>query len=194
MKFSALSIQGQALVDKLYAIAIPIFKKKKIRKCVLEVINNNSKAIRVYERIGFRKVRDLKCYNGEINTSIIDDSKIDKIAFGKIPKNLSNRNCHYSWDNMSQAIIRSEIYETFVVKKTNNKTLGYFTINPQNGYLVQVESLNGKYKTVLSAASIISNKLKINNVESTRIPLVEALDEFNFENPIDQFEMEMFLD
>ena len=58
--------KGQALVDKMYEFARPIFQKKGIQKCMLEVIQGNARAIRVYERIGFKIVRSLRCFRGGI--------------------------------------------------------------------------------------------------------------------------------
>jgi len=62
------NFRGQQLVDKMYAAALPHFQKAGIEKYLLEVFVNNERAIRVYERIGFKKIRRLKCYKGKLQS------------------------------------------------------------------------------------------------------------------------------
>jgi len=75
--------RGQRLVDKMYEIAIPQFKAKGIEQCSLEVIQENARAIAVYERLGFKKLRGVNCFGGEIirkNTSVPSNLTIRETA------------------------------------------------------------------------------------------------------------------
>lgn len=61
--------RGQYLVQKMYDYITPVLVERKVSQVILEVISENTAAIRSYEKIGFKKVRKLNCYKGYLQTS-----------------------------------------------------------------------------------------------------------------------------
>ncbi|KPE51831.1 GNAT family N-acetyltransferase [Chryseobacterium indologenes] len=61
--------RGKGLVRKMYDFILPILKEKKADKLLLEVIEGNEAAIRAYENLGFKVVRKLLCFRGNIMMS-----------------------------------------------------------------------------------------------------------------------------
>ena len=59
--------RGQKLTRQLYDFILPVLKEKGIEKIMLEVITENAPAIHSYEIIGFRKIRKVVCYQGEVD-------------------------------------------------------------------------------------------------------------------------------
>lgn len=187
--------RNRQLVDKMYAEAIPAFKTKGIKKCVLEVVQKNDRAIRVYERIGFKKTREYLCFKGEISMDY-PGIEVREIDFEKI-KSFPNPNHHfYSWDNYTEAMALSQkscrFYEVFDEK---GKAVGFFILNPELTFLPQFEIFEenekGNWEKLFAGIKKISPTVKINNVDARRSDLIRAISAAGPENYINQFEMEM---
>lgn len=58
--------RGKGLVRKMYDFIIPVLKEKNADVLLLEVIEGNQPAIRAYENFGFKIIRKLLCFNGNI--------------------------------------------------------------------------------------------------------------------------------
>lgn len=56
------SYRGQQITEKMYQFILPKLREGNIHKALLEVITENIPAIKVYERVGFQKVRKLICW------------------------------------------------------------------------------------------------------------------------------------
>jgi ribosomal protein S18 acetylase RimI-like enzyme len=60
------AFRGQGITASLYRYCIPLLKREGISSHILEVIDNNYPAIKIYEQSGFKKIRTLsafKCSN-----------------------------------------------------------------------------------------------------------------------------------
>ena len=187
--------RGNQIVDKLYSFAIPELKINGINKCSLEVIQKNDKAIRVYERIGFKKSRALKCFKGELKFKP-EKVKIQEIKYEEIEKRQNINHKLYTWDNSNEAIkISKEVYKNYKVGVKESNDVGFFIINSISGYLPQFEitaQLEKKnWKKLFSGIQSVSKYLKINNVDIQREELIEEILRLGLENYIDQYEMEM---
>ncbi len=189
--------RGQGLVDQMYQYAIPELQKNDVTRCALEVIQANERAIRVYERIGFHTVKSLPCFKGKLNFS--DPTVQIKLVDFKVfqQANLVNQS-NYAWDNVDEAVeMGKAFYQTYQVT-TAGKTIGYFVVNPENGYLPQVELVVGdtfhNWKKLFSGVQQISKVAKINNVDGRRTNFVSHLEALGLEIPLSQYEMEMNID
>lgn len=58
--------RGQKLTEKMYAFLLPILKKHNIRKHQLEVITQNTKALGIYQHIGYNITKTVSCFKGKI--------------------------------------------------------------------------------------------------------------------------------
>ncbi len=185
--------RGKQLVDQMYQHAFPIFKEKGIQKCALEVIQQNDRAIRVYERIGFETKRSLKCFSGELNDTKTE-SQLQRVSFLEI-KNNENPNHHfYSWDNCNEAVLNAgDIYTSYLVLNNEQQKIGHFIINPKNNYIAQLEAAEGNFGLLISGIRQVTKNIRINNVDECRTDFVQNLLHYGLENTIDQYEMEMMI-
>lgn len=121
--------RGNQFVDKIYEFGIPQLQEKGVRWCSLEVIEQNERAIKVYERIGFSKGQRLKCYRGSLESNQkaeIVSSSIQNVVNSKAERN-------YSWDNTSVTIKKAgDIYSVYEVFNVAGKKSGYFIIKSPN--------------------------------------------------------------
>ncbi|MFA6056947.1 MAG: GNAT family N-acetyltransferase [Taibaiella sp.] len=188
--------RGHGVTDNLYQYAIPIFKEHGIQCCSLEVIEQNARAIHVYQRIGFNISKRLKCFKGTIDPS---DEKVmvQEIPFSALEPQSIAADKFYSWDNSSTAIKASgDIYKCYKVTDESGVDAGYFIINPSSGHMAQFESINdhpGKVSQLLTGVSSVSSTVKINNVDTTRTYITSSFLKAGLENFIDQYEMHMML-
>ncbi len=181
--------RGKQLVDKMYREGLIHLRERGIEKCSLEVIDKNERAIRVYQRIGFRTKHKLRGYQGEIWST--GTSRIQLGTLEDLMHEAADRN--YSWDNRMETIRRAGAsYQVYEVYKGSGKTaMGYFIINPDNGYVAQLEALDGDWEGVFDGISQIQTQVRINNVKEDRAQLISYLTKMNVENTFNQFEMEM---
>lgn len=188
--------RGNQLVDKMYDFAIPLLKIQGVKKCKLEVIDKNERAIKVYERIGFENKRRMKCYRGEFTDSN-KQPKIQKIDVEELKELMAifQSNHSYSWNNTLETIIANEsVYDSYkVFGGPKTELIGYFVINPKSGYVAQLESIFGGWTKVFEGISQVNKSIRINDIDDTRIELLNFLNNHGFTNTVDQFEMEMML-
>jgi ribosomal protein S18 acetylase RimI-like enzyme len=188
--------RGHGVTDDLYHYALPVFKEHGIQCCSLEVIEQNARAIHVYERIGFSISKRLKCFKGSLASS---DEKItvQEIPFPAIEPASIAVDPFYSWDNTSTAIKASgDIYKCYKVLDENETDSGFFIMNPSSGYVAQFEPGNDlprKASLLLAGVSSITNVVKINNVDTNRTYIISSFLKAGLENFIDQYEMRMML-
>ncbi|MEQ8905034.1 GNAT family N-acetyltransferase [Ekhidna sp.] len=181
--------RGQKLVDRMYEFGLPALREKGIKRCSLEVITKNERAITVYQRIGFKISKMLKCYKGTISSTfpVVNlESDFDKA-------DLQYFNHLYSWENNYQAVQRGQDdYVCYLVRShTSMESIGHFVINPQSGYILQLEAYSGDWQSVFNGISQVNTSIKINNIPVTRTDLINFLNRSNIENHIDQFTMEL---
>jgi ribosomal protein S18 acetylase RimI-like enzyme len=184
--------RGQQIVDQLYEYALPFFDEKKITHCALEVVQENSRAIRVYERIGFSITKEYYCFKGKLATSsyqtTLEQVNIDDRQDAKADL--------YAWDNSTRAVKNSPIgtYRCYEVFNLEQEKIGFFVINPSSGYLPQFEiyqtSLSENWHLLFDGIAQISRVVKINNVDAKRTDQRTVLVDLGLENTINQYEME----
>ena len=186
--------RGQKIVDQLYQHALPHFKAASIQQCALEVIQQNDRAIRVYERIGFQTIKEYPCFKGKLPASNYQ-TQIQPIQHADIPLKPAFPD---AWDNTNSAIkiAPAQYFESYQVHY-QDQTIGYFTIHPSSGYLPQfgvIQPDNSQQWTLLfDGIAQIQRELKINNIDARRQHQIQALQTIGLENVISQFEMQYVL-
>lgn len=184
--------RGQKVVDQLYEYAVPFFEQKKITHYALEVVQENSRAIRVYERIGFSITKEYYCFKGKIAPSM-HLTTLEQVNIATI--NHSQEHL-YAWDNATSAIKNSQAgtYTCYEVLNLEQEKIGFFVINAESGYLPQFElyktDLIKNWDLLFDGIAQISRVLKINNIDARRTEQRAVLVRLGLENTINQYEME----
>ena len=193
--------RGMDITNKLYKLLIPLFKKKSIKQCVLEVMITNEAAIQAYKKIGFKVSRELACLrlypsfftqeyfdfenvqkSPEISLEDIDAISTEKVSFlnssSALQKTLPNEKkigVRIESDLVAYAIYQKETarLDRFgVIQSYTKKNIGKMLID----YIYQD---TGK------------KEITILNVDIAAKDTVQALNSFGFENQFSQFEMNM---
>lgn len=185
--------RGQRIVNTIYNFAIPKLKKEGITLCTLEVIKENSIAIKIYQHIGFKITKSYKCFGGELSIDASKDYELKEEKSGSFDWKTINQN-NYSWDNHISTIRRGNYNYYQIIK--NGIINSYFIINPQNGYIAQFDVLietPQNWQRLFSAIKTISETIKINNVDEKLDSKIKSLNHFGLNNTVDQYEMEFEL-
>ena len=183
--------RGRGVVDSLYEHALPLLKQLGIEKCLLEVICENKRAIKVYERIGFQTIRTLRSFTGTI-PQVVAENPLQKCHFSKVLESGLYKAAHYSWDNTAQAVaMMSANVQTWCLN--GNTSPDAYLVIDGTGNILQLESNSENYELLLLSAAALAQDVKLTNIDSERIGLIDTLQKWNFSNPVNQFEMEMFI-
>jgi len=187
--------RGKRIVKTIYDYAIPDLIENGITKCLLEVITENTKAIKSYQGIGFKKCKHYKCYGGTISVETQNNYTLKEVNFDAVNwESIPNQNL-YSWDNQSKSIQKGN-YKYFQVL-VDNQVQSFFIINPENGYMAQIEVLNNTYsswKTLFSAIQSQQKDVRINNIDDRLIDKTKAVESAGLKRTVNQFEMELFIE
>ncbi|WP_062058291.1 GNAT family N-acetyltransferase [Aquimarina longa] len=186
--------RGQRIISTIYKHAISELKTDGITKCRLEVITENTIAIKVYEFIGFKIIKSYKCYNGAvILKNELTDFELKKVNATYFDWATLSQD-KYSWDNHIKTLKKGNYhYYTILV---HNKPESYFVIHPENGYVAQFNILNtttDSWNRLFAAIRSISETIKINNVDEQLTSKITALNHIKLKNTVNQFEMELNL-
>lgn len=185
--------RGKGIVDDLYAHALPVFRQRGVEKCMLEVIQENERALKVYRRIGFKIKRNLTSWKGTLPEA---DSayQLKRVDFQQIFEHGLYRPYLYSWDNRAEAVLLGEeSRHTYLVTDDKENVKGYVTMGA-GGQVVQLDVVEKEsLSEVIHTLGKLSSEIKLVNVPQEREALINTLKSFGFKNTINQYEMEFFL-
>lgn len=187
--------RNQKTGEDLYEFLLPKIISKSVARILLEVIETNERAIRLYEKIGFTFRRRFLCYK------MINQPKLSKIDL-TIQGSLSDINEDFAdfepsfVDSEKQLLLGSE--QVLTVQK-EGQLAGYLVFQPKLGRISQIatsrlfrnENLG---RTLIDGALRRSQKpLTVMNVPEDEVSFQMFLERCGFENQINQFEMELII-
>lgn len=191
------SYRGRKIVDMLFAHAFPLFISRGITHCGLEVIQDNTRARHVYERIGFAVSRTFLCFRGTL-PAVSSVATLHPQSLKSCSIDLSSFQHHYSWEkHISSVLLSSSAVQCFEVSTyTSESRIGYFIINSTSGALLQCDVYEDSalhWRELFDAIAQISQTINITNVDSRRYGLIAQLRLLNLENYINQYEMVLIM-
>jgi len=119
--------RGQNATVKMYGQLIPILKERGVSEVVLEVIAQNTAAIRSYEKAGFQIVSDLACFKGIVKEPVLN-SDLEAKELQKLEE--KNIQPFFDWQPTWQHA------NATISKMENLKTFGAFIEDELVGFLI----------------------------------------------------------
>ncbi len=194
--------RGKKLVNEIFNYSIPFLKKNDISQYLLEVLQHNSKAISVYEKLGFQISREFNYFVkkiDEINTEStikVNNCNIKQIEFHNITSVEEFWEFYPSWQNSIDAINRElsdfNIFGAF----SNENIIGYCITEPISGDITQLavkkENRRKGVASLLLQKAInasINDTIKIINTDINCCSINEFLKAKNIEIAGKQYEM-----
>ncbi len=194
--------QGKGLATQVFKYSIPYLKALGIKEYLLEVLQHNTGALSVYQKLGFEVTREFYYFtlkNNQINPSsrtldfpyTLKPIKIDE--YNSIPRFWDFKP---SWQNSMEAIERS--IEDFICLGvfSEGNLIGYGVFEPTSGDVTQI-AVDKQYRrrgvgSLLFQKMLESNKhssLKIINTDIECHSITAFLQSKNIEPAGKQFEM-----
>jgi ribosomal protein S18 acetylase RimI-like enzyme len=192
--------RGRQVTSGMYEFLLLKFRQHLIEQSVLEVITLNHKAIKAYQRVGFKKSKYYRCFKLEqellelplypealeIEASPDFDWKYYKMFHDTsacfsdspavLPRNLENEQVLYA--------------------KLNGQTVGYVIFQPKIGRISQIAVSKAHRRKGIGRALLAevykqsaNQQLTLINVENEQFAIIHFLENFGFTNQIDQYEM-----
>ncbi|MFK8102377.1 MAG: GNAT family N-acetyltransferase [Saprospiraceae bacterium] len=188
------AFRGRALVDQIYDFALPALRAIGVKRCGLEVIQKNDRAIRVYERIGFRAISALRSFKMEAFPLDFEFS-LKKEDYHTLSKTYGEASTFYAWDHQATAVqLAGDTFESYSVWKSSNELVGHFTINPTKGDLIQFEARPNHLSNLFAGIQHLIKKVRIINVDDRNLERITFLQENAAFTPlIEQNEMEFLI-
>lgn len=195
--------RGQGLAKNIFNYSIPYFKKAQIKYYLLEVLQHNTKAVSLYQKIGFKVTREFNYFvwqNGELQNEIDkykSDYLVEPIDINDHGSITDFWDFMPSWQNSFESIKRaSEDFINLGVFTADKKLIGYCVFEPNTGDITQI-GVDKAYRrkgigSLLLQRTNKYNKLtrtKLTNTDTTCDSIVEFLKSKNIEITGKQFEM-----
>lgn len=194
-----MSYQGMNLAFQLYEYLFPNLKKTGAERILLEVIDKNKRAQRLYENLGFAFTRVMKCFkltkelDGKPSFAI--EQHIEWCE--RFSENMSFEPCFM--DSTPQLVHNLE-HEVILEAKVDNQPAGHLIFQPDLGRISQL-AVHPKYRHIGVGKSLIiacqqrsrNPFLTILNIPEAEINTLDALAAIGFANEIDQFELELII-
>jgi ribosomal protein S18 acetylase RimI-like enzyme len=197
--------RGGRLTEKIYSEMMPIFKEKTFGGIVLEVIRENERAVKTYNKIGFRTQRMLSSFSRDIRKNSLQKRAREKDLFllkhNRVQNEKTeiflreNSDIEASWQNSYESASRSP-YEKSLIMLKDNELAGVMLYNPNNGRISQIcikRSLRrqGIATALLREAgkSSESSFLSCINVQEDYAPAINFFDKSGFSFLVNQQEM-----
>ncbi|RNI25817.1 GNAT family N-acetyltransferase [Rufibacter latericius] len=135
--------RGQGLTPKMYAFSLPVLKENGVEQCLLEVIQENKRALRIYQELGFTITRTFHVFR---------HSKADLQWHSHSPGNVSFRqvtapnwslyqtfwDVEPSWHQNPAAVDQTLADVQIVEAWLQEQCVGYGIIYPMTGAVSQL--------------------------------------------------------
>lgn len=195
------SFRGQHIAEKMLEFIIPHFQKQGIKQYLLEVVTNNEKAFKLYEKLGFETIRKVLLMKSEnvFEAKLSYPAGCNIYELEELDRNLltSFRDGEPTWQNSVESIKATIPNKTYVGAFVDKKCVGYIVFSAIKGVIAQlaVEKTHRRKGIGLALLTemqkIIGNEIKI-SVLNLDVEIETALKFFQnngFSEVISQFEM-----
>lgn len=183
--------RGQRIVEKLYQ---KITEEQNFKIYSLEVIKQNSKALRIYQALGFTIKRDLISLQGTIN---INNQVKKGFKYKVLPLNTTQeqetlRLYQPSIENSMEILMRHrENYELHELR-VDQKLLAYVVYQPKLGSIKEIGALHPideNLDQLMLEMKMNGEKLRVMNIDATASELISYFCDRDVNIFVSQYEM-----
>jgi ribosomal protein S18 acetylase RimI-like enzyme len=189
----------RGFVKGAFAFCLPLLKTAGVKAYVLEVIESNEPALRLYKSFGFTALRELVCYRikrdklkaADAGVRITDAAAVgsDAVAFWDYSP---------TWQNTFDSVNAVSGQCAAAVMEQNGETAGYGIINTKSGNVYQLAVESGSRGTGMGsrllrtlAHQTEAEYISLLNVDLSCGSMLGFLEKLGFEEYVRQYEMEL---
>lgn len=166
--------RGQGLSTKIFDYSIPNLKKAHINYYLLEVLQDNTSAVSVYQKVGFKVSREFNYFiwkNEDLKNGILNKDSIYSIEpfiLNKYKSISDFWDFHPSWQNSFESIERAEKEFINLGVFVDKKLIGYCIYEPYSGDITQI-AVDRDYRRNGVASLLLNEVSKYNRNTKTKL-------------------------
>jgi len=188
--------RNQKVAEDLYEFLIPKIQSQFLARVLLEVVEVNEYAIKLYEKIGFSFKRRMLCFK--------QTHKIDFLKNESLVTEGSIQDVEFGFNDFEPSFIDNEAHlregsEKVLICKVDEALAGFAIFQPHLGRISQL-AVSRRFRGLNVGRSLIyhvqkhtDRKLTIMNIPEDQENFHEFLKRCGFENEVTQFEMELII-
>lgn len=193
--------RGEGLTDRIFDYSLPFLAQAGVERYVLEVLQENVPAVRIYRRHGFAITREFDCYSMPKNSLYFSrrgcTGEFRRVAADEIASLSGFDSFMPSWQNSIESVKRGDDAMFCIAAYINGKAVGYGVAEPEYGDIAQI-AVDREYRCRGVGSDILSvlveachgEMVRMVNVESGCIELASFLKKAGFTLACRQFEMQ----
>lgn len=183
--------QGQGLTALMYEEIRRGLPQKGIRRSQLEVITENARAIRAYEKAGFRKTRKLLCWKGTFSSLTFHGGEHTIRPPVLTGEHTALQVFSPAFEQSAEVIARRSSMLELHELRENGKLLAYAVWNPWQMNLVQLEGADPEsLESLLSSMKLSGESAGMINVDERNGRVNGLFPARGLVNFLSQYEME----
>lgn len=187
------AFRGQRLVKAMYDWALPKWRQNGLQRASLEVIAENTKAIRAYQRVGFTLGRRLRAFKKDITAPVVvADNLLSRVSDPAWDHYATLQPFDFTWDYTRVGIEALENeYEYYEWGQAGAVPDAYAIVH-QIGRIAQAgrQETGPAWEALLGSLESHYPQLSWVNLDDRAPGLRSAIRKLNWEHIIDQYEME----
>jgi ribosomal protein S18 acetylase RimI-like enzyme len=195
--------RGQGLARAMFEHALPKLKVRGVEAFVLEVLKDNERAIRAYEKARFEIRRELKCFQLQVARLNAPDSATDPVPIRPVDRRVVVGLAEFvdwrpSWENSFRAIERIPDELVAVGAFAGDVCIGAAVYTPVLNWIMTVV-VQPRYRRRGVGRALIRRlvealperveAVRLHNVDGSDSGMVRFLSHLGFEPLVDQYEM-----
>jgi ribosomal protein S18 acetylase RimI-like enzyme len=193
--------RGKGLASKIFEYSIPFLKANNVQQYLLEVLEDNHKAISVYTKQGFTVSRKFDCFrvnaaDWNLKTAINYDVAFREIDFNYQSQMEAMIDFNLSWQNNFQALTKKPSNLKLIGAFYQKQLIAYGIIEPETGDIPQLavhrdHRRNGIGAMLLNELKKLNRALiaKVVNIESNQEAIISFITKNGIPKIVTQLEM-----
>ncbi len=166
--------RGKGIATDIFNYSVPILKEAGIERYLLEVLQHNTPAVSVYEKLGFKVSRELNYFKQD-NQNLVLKQKclpsgmcIREISLKEQAQMMTFRDFIPSWQNSFEAIERS-IHDFTILGAFHAETLIAYTVfDSSTGDVTQL-AVDKNYRKQGIGSCLLGEMIKLNRYDSVKV-------------------------
>lgn len=207
--------RGQKIAEKLYHELFNLGRNAGIEQYLLEVITTNTPAIKLYEKLGFKQARRLRCFELKktlpaislealslMDSSVTFNTKYQIAIETEVLSHTFEADLQQfmdysaSWQYSFASIQADAKGFYYVVAKVDHAIAGIIIADQETGAIYQIAIAQDHRQQQLATAMLTVLKAKmpeknfsLSNIDDRNHSLLKFIEALEFEHLIDQYEM-----
>lgn len=193
--------RGHRLTSQLYTFMLPKLRESGLEQCLLEVIDRNETAARVYRALGFENTRQLLCFRSPVRDLLLTADTLPGIAIRQVSR--PNWDCYAefcdvlpSWQNTATAFRKSPDKKVVLEAMYADLVVGYVAFFPRTGSIAQL-AVRHDYRQKGVATALLQETVRLTeasalmllNVDASCLSLLEFMERIHVKSQFAQHEM-----